>query len=134
VRMQAIDGTGPFTLSDSQSCRLLLSRQPTSQGRNRHAVRNGILGFRVARRERPSVIISDYFMPRGDVNFLLWRLRSTPGTEKIPVFVMRGRSLNEPTEANLWRNICGGPGAARIFKKPFESCHQRCEFVLKSPV
>jgi hypothetical protein len=27
VRMQAIDGTGTFTLSDSQSCRLLLSRQ-----------------------------------------------------------------------------------------------------------
>src|ERR1700745_3383852 len=28
VRIQAIDGTGTFTLSDSQPCRLLLSRHP----------------------------------------------------------------------------------------------------------
>lgn len=81
---------------------------------------DGILGFRVARRERPSVILSDYFMPGGDVNFLLWRLRSTPETEKIPLFVMSGRRLDEPTEANLWKSVCGWPGVARIFRKPFE--------------
>jgi CheY-like chemotaxis protein len=82
---------------------------------------DAVQGYRVACKEGPSVIISDYFMPDGDAHYLLGRLRGTPVTEKIPVFVMSGRRLDEPTEQRLKRDICGGPGAAHIFMKSFDT-------------
>lgn len=81
---------------------------------------DGIKGFRIARRENPSVIISDYFMPEADVNFLLWRLRSTPATERTPVIVMTALQLDPATEARLLRGDGGGQGVAAIFKKPLD--------------
>ena len=74
-------------------------------------------GFRIARRETPSVIISDYFLPSGGVPYLLGRLRTTPETENIPVFVLTGRDLGEVTEQSLMREVCGKPGVAQIFRK-----------------
>ena len=59
-------------------------------------------------------------MHRGDANSLLWRLRDTRETEKIPVFVMSGREPNQTTETNLSKTIPSWPGAIRIFKKPFD--------------
>jgi CheY-like chemotaxis protein len=82
---------------------------------------DGVQGYRIACQEKPSAIISDYFMPNGDARFLLSKLRSTPGTENIPVFVISGRRLDESTERSLAREICGRPGAARIFKKSFDT-------------
>jgi len=78
-------------------------------------------GYRVACRETPSVIISDYFLPNGGVPYLLSRLRTTPGTENIPVFVLTGRDLDEITQQSLMREDCGKPGVARIFKKSFDT-------------
>jgi hypothetical protein len=37
----------------------------------------------------------------------LYRLRSTPVTENIPVFVISGCRLSELTEQHLKRAICG---------------------------
>jgi CheY-like chemotaxis protein len=82
---------------------------------------DGIRGYQIAQREKPSVILSDYFMPDGDVNYLLCKLRSTPATGNIPVFVMSGRRLDELTKANLRREIGGLPGAVRLFMKPFDT-------------
>lgn len=76
---------------------------------------DGSLGYRIACREKPSVIVSDYFMPNGDVHYLLWRLRSTPAMQGTPVFVMSGRPLDDVTKANLMRG-----GAERLFLKPFD--------------
>ena len=45
-----------------------------------HAVDIG-LGYRMACKEAPSVIISDYFLPNGGIPYLLSRLRTTPATE-----------------------------------------------------
>jgi CheY-like chemotaxis protein len=81
---------------------------------------DGIRGYRMARREKPSVILSDYFMPEGDINFLLWRLRSTPGTEKIPVIAMTARNLDKNVEENLQKDVCGQRGVERIFRKPLD--------------
>jgi CheY-like chemotaxis protein len=78
-------------------------------------------GYRLACKEEPSVIITDYFMPNGDVYFLLGRLRTTPKTADIPVFVLTGRRLSETTENNLVREVCGHPGIARIFRKTFDT-------------
>jgi CheY-like chemotaxis protein len=95
---------------------------------------DGAQGYRIACRELPSVIISDCFMPEGDIYFLLWKLRSTPATEKLPVFAMSGRRLDAADEANLRREVCGHPGAVRFFRKPldtdalFQAIQEHCAF------
>jgi CheY-like chemotaxis protein len=81
---------------------------------------DGSQGYKMACKEQPSVILTDYFMPNGDANYLLWRLRSTAETAKIPVFVMSARPLDEVTQANVQRDVCGHRGAERIFKKPLD--------------
>jgi CheY-like chemotaxis protein len=81
---------------------------------------NGVQGYRIARREMPSVIISDCYMPEGDIHYLLWKLRGNRATEKIPVFVVSGRRLDLSAEANLRRDVCGQAGAVRLFRKSFD--------------
>jgi CheY-like chemotaxis protein len=78
-------------------------------------------GYRIAYRERPSIIISDYFLPNGGVPDLLSRLRTTPATQNIPVFVLTGRNLDEITQQSLMREVCGKPGVVRIFVKAFDT-------------
>jgi CheY-like chemotaxis protein len=82
---------------------------------------NSVHGFRIACKERPSVIITDNFMPDGDARYLLHRLRSTSATEDIPVFVISGKPLDEVAMQTLRREIGGRPGAAHIFKKSFDT-------------
>lgn len=78
---------------------------------------DGLAGFRMACKEAPTAIVSDYFMLNGDAHYLAWRLRSTPETKDIPLFVISGRRLSDATERSLMREMCGRPGAARIFLK-----------------
>jgi CheY-like chemotaxis protein len=74
-------------------------------------------GFWKARREQPSVIVSDYYMPEGDAEYLLSRLRSTPETVAIPVIVQSGRPLASPIKQRLQQPVCGRPGVTRILRK-----------------
>jgi CheY-like chemotaxis protein len=74
-------------------------------------------GYRMARKEEPSVIITDYFMPNGSVYYLLGRLRTAVETANIPVFVLTGGRLSKTAERDLVRDVCGRPGAARVFRK-----------------
>jgi CheY-like chemotaxis protein len=80
------------------------------------------------------VIVTDYFMPNGDAQYLLSRLRTTPATENIPVIVLSGRQLNEVTIQSLMREICGHPGATQVLRKSqdtqalFESLQKFCGF------
>jgi CheY-like chemotaxis protein len=78
-------------------------------------------GYRMAHRQMPSVIISDYFLPSGGVPYLLSRLRTTPATENIPVFVLTGRNLDEITRKRLMREVCGKPGVTQIFAKALDT-------------
>lgn len=78
---------------------------------------DAVHGYRTACNERPSVIIADNFMPNGDAQYLLYRLRGTPATEAIPVIVISGKPLDESTAQSLRRAIGGRPGAAHIFRK-----------------
>ncbi len=82
---------------------------------------DAVQGFRMACKEEPSAIIADYFMPAGDPFYLLWRLRTTPATAVVPVLILSGRKLDNWTEQNLKREICGHPGAAGIFRKSFDT-------------
>src|SRR5262249_35358145 len=49
---------------------------------------DGFHGFQVARNEMPSMIVAARNSPDCDVEHLLWKLRSTPRTKQLPVFVM----------------------------------------------
>jgi CheY-like chemotaxis protein len=81
---------------------------------------DGVAAYRIARNERPAVVISDYFMPSGDARYLLWKLRSSPTTDAIPFFIMSGRKLDEASKINIQREVCGRPGAIHIFRKPLD--------------
>lgn len=78
-------------------------------------------GFWKARREQPTVIVTDFCMPRGDAKYLLTKLRNTPETSTIPVIVQTGRRLSNPVKQKLREAIDGKPGAARILRKSFDS-------------
>ena len=75
---------------------------------------NAVQAYRIASRERPSVIISDYDMPDGDARYLLTKLRSSPATALIPVIVLSGCDIDEQTEQNLMREIMGHAGATQV--------------------
>jgi len=95
---------------------------------------DGVQGFWKARREEPTVIVSDYCMPNGDAEYLLARLRSAPETRSIPVIVQTGRRLNESIRQRLGQQICGQEGAVRIMRKSldgrelFEALERLCGF------
>jgi CheY-like chemotaxis protein len=95
---------------------------------------NAQQGFRMACKDEPTVIVTDYFMPNGDAQYLLTRLRTTAATANIPVVVLSGRQLNEVTMQSLRREICGHPGAAHILRKSqdthalFETLKNFCGF------
>jgi CheY-like chemotaxis protein len=78
-------------------------------------------GFRIACREEPAAIVTDYFMPNGDAQHLLTRLRTTTATENVPVIVLTGRHLSEVTQQNLRREICGHPGASLVIRKSMDT-------------
>jgi CheY-like chemotaxis protein len=81
---------------------------------------DGVQAFWKARREEPTVIVSDYYMPNGDAEFLLTRLRNAPETRSIPVIVQTGRRLNDSIRQRLRRPVGGEPGATRILQKSFD--------------
>jgi CheY-like chemotaxis protein len=78
---------------------------------------DALQGFRIACRDEPAAIVTDYFMPNGDAQYLLTRLRTTTATRNIPVIVLSGRQLNEVALRGLRREICGRPGATKILTK-----------------
>jgi CheY-like chemotaxis protein len=71
-------------------------------------------GFRIACRQEPAVIVTDY--------------------ANIPVVVLSGRQLDDVTVQSLNREICGHPGAAQILRKSqdthalFETLKKFCGF------
>lgn len=95
---------------------------------------DGMRGFWMARREWPTVIVSDYCMPNGDAEYLLNRLRNAPETRSIPVIVQSGRRLNDAIKRRLRQPICGQQGATRILRKSsdtrelFEALQRLCGF------
>jgi CheY-like chemotaxis protein len=95
------------------------------------------IGFWKARREDPSVIISDYLMPNGDAEYLLTKLREAPETRHIPVIVHTAHALDGPIAARLRREIGGQQGAARIVRKSpyaqelFDALERFCGFATK---
>jgi CheY-like chemotaxis protein len=78
---------------------------------------DGTRGFWMARRREPTVIIADYWMPHGDAEYLLTRLRGAAETSTIPVVVQSGRPLSYAIKQRLRKDIFGHPGATRVLQK-----------------
>jgi CheY-like chemotaxis protein len=74
-------------------------------------------GYRIACRDEPAAIVSDYSMPNGNARYLLSRLRTTPATKDIPFIVLSGREISAANERSLKRDVGGRPGAAQIVRK-----------------
>ena len=110
-----------LVVDDDPAIQMFLASRLGKLGIDTLYASNAVHAYRIACKARPSVVITDNFMPDGDAQYLLYRLRGTPATENIPVFVISGQALNELTEQNLRREICGRPGAAQIFKKSFDT-------------
>jgi CheY-like chemotaxis protein len=91
-------------------------------------------GLRIACRDEPAVIVTDYFMPNGDALYFLTRLRTMETTANIPVIVLSGRQLNDTVTQELRRTIRGRAGAAHILRKSgdpsllFETLQKFCGF------
>ena len=76
---------------------------------------DAVHGFRIASKARPTVIIADNYMPNGDAQYLLGRLRSSTATGNIPVIVISGQQLDEVTQHNLSAEIFSAGLGQRIF-------------------
>lgn len=91
-------------------------------------------GFRMACRDEPAVIVTDYHMPNGDAQYFLTKLRAEKTTSGIPVIVLSGRALSDQINQRLRREIRGRPGAAHILCKSedtsalFETLQKFCGF------
>jgi CheY-like chemotaxis protein len=91
-------------------------------------------GFRIACRDEPAAIVTDFFMPDGDARYLITKLRTTKATENIPVIVLSGRQLSHAVVQDLKREIRGHRGAADVLKKSentetlFEALKKFCGF------
>ena len=119
-RVEAPRRTKVLLVDDNQDVWKLLSSRLWKCGVEPLVAFGGVGGFRSALRENPSLIISEYFMQDGDVSYLLWRLRSTPATDRVPVFVICKSSVDQLTVDLLKRDVCGKQGALRVFKKPLD--------------
>jgi CheY-like chemotaxis protein len=104
-------------IDDDPSVKKFYSHKLSKLGADLLFASDGTRGFWVARRQEPTVIIADYWMPRGDAEYLLTRLRSVPETSDIPVVVQSGRNLNPAIKDRLQSDIHGHPGATRILRK-----------------
>jgi CheY-like chemotaxis protein len=124
-----------LVVDDDANVRKFLSNRLEGLGVEPLLSSDGTRGFWTARREEPTVIVSDYFMKNGGAEYLLTRLRVVPETSNIPVIVHNARTLDDLTKQRLRREINGQPGAARILRKSLgaiellEAIQRFCGFV-----
>ncbi len=81
---------------------------------------DGISGYRIAVTERPDVIITDYAMPDGSGHYMIWRLKSTESTKRIPIIVISGQTRDAERSAPLDRETVGYGGPVKYFQKPLD--------------
>ena len=121
-------------VDDDDGIHQLLTRRLEKRGLDVRCASDAEQAYGMACNDEPAVIVTDFFMPNGDAEFLMRRLRSTTATEKIPVIVLTGRPLHVATKQNLKRQICGNPGVADILGKSedtgplFSALQKFCSF------
>ncbi|KIZ47468.1 MULTISPECIES: response regulator [Rhodopseudomonas] len=108
-------------VDDDAEVKLLLASRLKKLGVEVLYAADATEAYRLACREEPTVIVSDYYMPNGDAQYLLGKLRTSPVTENIPVIVLSGRDLGDAIQNELRREFSGHRGAAQIMKKSMDT-------------
>ena len=80
---------------------------------------NGVDAFRIAVREEPHAVITDYMMPNGGGHYLIWRLREREETMSLPIFVISGEIETSERPLPRRKDLIGPKAATGIFRKPF---------------
>jgi CheY-like chemotaxis protein len=81
---------------------------------------DGIIGYRIAMKERPDAIVTDYMMPDGGGHYMIWRLKSTEATKRIPVIVISGQGRDADRSTPLDHETHGHGGPVKFFQKPLD--------------
>jgi CheY-like chemotaxis protein len=81
---------------------------------------SGLEGYRVALKELPDVIVTDYKMPAGSGDHLMVRLAENPATRTIPVIVVTGQTLGGRQDVALRRDLLGRCRATAFLTKPVD--------------
>lgn len=79
----------------------------------------GMQGYWMALKERPHVIVSDFYMPDCCGNYVLGRLKRHAITKDIPVIILTGRSEGGAKDYSLQREMVG-LGASEFLAKPLD--------------
>jgi len=87
--------TAILLVDDDKSTTDFLSSRLDKLGAEPVVASNGVTAFEIVKSESPAVIITDYYMPDGDAEYLLGKLRQTQETRHIPVIVHTGRKVDE---------------------------------------
>ena len=123
-------------VDDDRSTRNFLANRLSKLGMEPIVAPNGAKALKLATRANPAVIVTDFYMPNGDAEYLLSRLRMAPETKYIPVVVHTGRDLDEHVQIRLRADVLGAPGAAHIVRKSrdaenlFDTLRSLCGFVV----
>jgi CheY-like chemotaxis protein len=122
--------------SDPDVGTFLLSRL-SEHGIDTLVAHDVLQAYRIASREEPSVIVTEYLISNGNALYLLRRLRATPTTARIPVLVMTANDLDETTKSELKREVRGRPGVERFVVKSsntdelFAALQKFCAFTIQ---
>lgn len=100
-------------VDDDPSISKLLSMALSSEGYEVYEALNGIKGYKVARREKPDVVLLDIMMPEVDGFEVFRRIKLDPTTNGIPVLFVSAKSSEEDVNKGL------SMGADGYITKPF---------------
>jgi CheY-like chemotaxis protein len=107
-------------VDDDEEVGIFLGSRLNKLGIETLCASNAAQAMRLATKRQPSVIITDCYMPEGDADFLMTRLRAVPETAHTPVIVLSGKDIDKHTANALTGEVLGHPGAVKIFKKSFD--------------
>ncbi|MEM5473845.1 response regulator [Hoeflea sp. AS60] len=112
------DGPRILLVEDDKDMLRFLEPRLRKLGATVFTAENAVDGYRMASRELPNVIISDYLMPEGGGHYMLWRLRANKRTAGIPVLVVTGDTSVGKKTTLRDDDLFGFGGPTKIFYKP----------------
>lgn len=104
-------------IDDDNDFRAALSVRFRAAGFRVLTAATGTQGFRVALKEQPDAVVTDFKMPDGCGNNVIGDLREHPLTREVPIFVVTGQTHSGRRDYSLERELkC--LGATEFFVKP----------------
>ncbi len=79
-----------------------------------------VVGYSLAGMEDPDITVTEYNMPQGSGDYLLFRLKSNLATRQTPAIGITGRKFGGAKDTAFERNVLGRRGAVAHLTKPLE--------------